>query len=183
MTITVTEKQHWKEQIEKRIERRIDALVVGQKPTYLADVRREARAKAMAHLGVSEIDERLTEINHTERMLRVEYCELERKRTAILTGQPIEFVASCHYYTEETADKTIRIAIEVSEREILSAEPAGRKILILRDELELLLDTVWISTSSKQIRELWKSVAELVEDEPTTLQQAALTTEPVEDSE
>lgn len=47
-------------------------------------------------------------------------------------------------------------------------------MLALRKEKEELLDTVWLATSGKQIKDLWQKVSDLLQQEPTPLQQDAL---------
>ena len=50
----------------------------------------------------------------------------------------------------------------------------------LEREKEELLDTVWLSTSTKQIKQLWSDVAEMLKVEQTELQKQAIAMEPVE---
>jgi hypothetical protein len=68
----------------------------------------------------------------------------------------------------------VRSRQEAFERELLSKHPLGQRILALRGEQEALLDTVWLSTSAVQIRELWRNVTELVSGELSELQQKVL---------
>jgi len=44
-----------------------------------------------------------------------------------------------------------------------------------------LLDTVWLATSTSQIKELWAQVNALLEVNPTALEQKALTIAPVKE--
>ncbi|MBX3438886.1 MAG: hypothetical protein KF861_15450, partial [Planctomycetaceae bacterium] len=66
----------------------------------------------------------------------------------------------------------------VHEQELLEKDDLGRKILALRQEKEEMLDTVWLATSGKHIRELWTSVTELLQESPTLLQTKALSIPP-----
>jgi len=50
----------------------------------------------------------------------------------------------------------------------------GKEILKLRAEKDALLDTVWLATSSAQIRDLWSRVSEVLGDPATPLQQQIL---------
>ena len=68
----------------------------------------------------------------------------------------------------------------VHEDELLADCEIGRQILGLRQERDNLLDTVWLASSPKQIKELWTKVATLLGDEQTPLQRDALAIEPVE---
>ena len=52
--LTVTEKQHWKDRIEKRIEKKLENLAA-EDPNLLDRLRREARERALASLGLSEM--------------------------------------------------------------------------------------------------------------------------------
>lgn len=67
------------------------------------------------------------------------------------------------------------------EDELLAESETGRRILELRQERENLLDTVWLATSSTQIRTLWTQLGELLDDEQTRLQRDALTIPPTDD--
>ena len=67
------------------------------------------------------------------------------------------------------------------ESEILAESELGRQVLSLREEKENLLDTVWLATSSSQIKELWSQVNTLLEIKPTVLEEKALKIAPVEE--
>jgi hypothetical protein len=56
-------------------------------------------------------------------------------------------------------------------------------VLALRGEKDNLLDTVWLATSSSQIKELWEQVNALLEVTPTALEEKALKIAPVQDQE
>ena len=69
----------------------------------------------------------------------------------------------------------------VYEDELLVENETGQRILKLREEKDNLLDTVWLATSPKQIKELWSKVAELLGDDQTQLQRDALVIIPAEE--
>jgi hypothetical protein len=60
------------------------------------------------------------------------------------------------------------------EADILAESDLGRRVVSLREEKENLLDTVWLATSSTQIKQLWEKVNELLEIRPTALEEKAL---------
>jgi hypothetical protein len=60
------------------------------------------------------------------------------------------------------------------EEELLAETPLGQQILKLRAEKEALLDTVWLATSSSQIRDLWSRVSVVLGEEETPLQRQIL---------
>ncbi len=66
----------------------------------------------------------------------------------------------------------------VHEDELLADTELGREILSLRLERDNLLDTVWLATSPKQIKELWKQVDEMLGGSQTKLQGEALAIDP-----
>lgn len=181
MGITVTEKEHWKQRIEKKIQKRIDTLVATQQPNYLDSVEREAREEAIRSLGIEKYREKLAHIQSRIEKLEKERDEVKAMEVVAVTGCSQQ-EATAHpghrYYCP--VEKVITQAKGIAIRTIMASDSLGQTILALRDEQEELLDTVWLSTSSKQIRELWVNVTELINDQPTVLQQAALDTEPAE---
>ena len=72
----------------------------------------------------------------------------------------------------------IKTHAELCERDVLLDTEFGRKIVRLREEQDQLLDTVWLATSSKQIKRLWTELASLLGEQPTELQQQALKSDP-----
>ena len=66
--------------------------------------------------------------------------------------------------------------------QILQQDEVGQEILRLEAECSELLDTIWLATSTTQIRHLWSSVSKLIQEEETTLQAEAMKTEPMDDS-
>jgi hypothetical protein len=51
MGLTVAEKQHWKERISRRIDKRIEALCAGE-PNLMNRIRREARQRALRYVAM-----------------------------------------------------------------------------------------------------------------------------------
>ncbi len=182
MAITVKEKEHWKNRIAEKIERRIEKLVATSQPTYLAKVDCKAREEALGILKLSDTMARKNEVVKQIAQLKKEESRLRREAAAIVTGKSLDELSELSQWqwdrdTKEAIEKAHRIA----ERDILSRDELGRTILSLRDEQQELLDTIWLATSPTQIRELWKSVATLLDEEPTALQEVALKTEPIAD--
>ena len=70
---------------------------------------------------------------------------------------------------------------ELHEEQLLAGDAVGKEIVRLQAERERLLDTVWLATSSVQIRTLWPKVGELLGDETTQLERDALAIEPVKE--
>ena len=62
----------------------------------------------------------------------------------------------------------------VHEETLLREHELGRQIAQLRLERENLLDTVFLATSPVQVRDLWQKVSDLLGDELSQLQRAAM---------
>ena len=60
--LTVTEKQHWKERISRRIDKRIEATFAAD-PSYQDKIQRQARGRALKSLGLAEMQAELDAID------------------------------------------------------------------------------------------------------------------------
>ncbi len=87
----------------------------------------------------------------------------------------------CAYRHDREVENAVERRQAVHEEELLAEGELGQRILQLRKEKESLLDTVWLATSPKEVKELWAKVTEILGDEQTPLQQEALAIVPVED--
>jgi hypothetical protein len=67
------------------------------------------------------------------------------------------------------------------EADILSESELGKQVLALRAEKDNLLDTVWLATSTSQVKELWEQVNSLLQVTPTQLEDKALKIRPVQE--
>lgn len=182
MTLTVTEKEHWKSRFARKIAQAIDLLVEREDPGYFERVRSDAREEAIRSLGIANLLEREAQLDQQEKQLRQERTEVHNRITAIVKKQPVPDYPSgfCHSGIWEAA---IRKRQDVVEQRLMAESELGRKILRLRREEDELLDTVWLATSPKQIKSLWQGVAELLSAEPTPLQrQAMIASEPTDDA-
>ena len=59
MTLTVKEKEHWKQSIERKVKRAIDELYAQGEPGLQVRIEKEAKQKAFESLGIREWQERL----------------------------------------------------------------------------------------------------------------------------
>ena len=66
--LTVTEKEHWKGRIAKRIDKKIEA-VAAEDPNLLDRVHRDARERAPASLGLLEMQRELDGIDRQKSAL------------------------------------------------------------------------------------------------------------------
>lgn len=168
--LTVTEKEHWKSRIERRIDQTIESLA-SQEPSLLPSIREEAEDAANKSLGIDGCKSTIAQLERETQTLEAQKNEVERAMHTQVFGKEAWQGTSYSRYSIEKAVKTRQL---VHENELLAQSKLGEQILALRREREALLDTVWLATSSIQIRELWGRVEELLGGQPTNLQQAAL---------
>ena len=180
--LTVSEKNHWKDRLSKRIDKRLET-IAAEDPNLLDRVKRESRERAMTSLTVADLQTDVDAIEKQEEELLQRKNLLHRTMLARVRRVPLETIDHSYtpnYYNNEV-ENAIKSRQSIHEDELLAESEVGRRILQLRREKENLLDTVWLAISSKQIKELWGKVAELLGDEQTQLQRDALAIEPVTD--
>ena len=180
--LTVSEKNHWKDRLSKRIDKRLEA-IAAEDPNLLDRVKRQGRVAAMQSLNLADLQADIDNIEREEDALDKRKSLLNRTMLARVRSVPLETIdqhySPSHYNNE--VENAIKSRQTIHEDKRLAESEVGRRILQLRQERENLLDTVWLAASSKQIKDLWAKVAELLGDEQTQLQRDALAIEPVAD--
>ncbi len=180
--LTVSEKTHWKDRLSKRIDKRLEA-IAAEDPNLLDRVKRQAREAAMRSLNLADLQADIDNIEREEEALDKRKSLLNRTMLARVRSVPLETIdqhySPSHYNNE--VENAIKSRQTIHEDKLLADSEVGGRILQLRRERENLLDTVWLAASSKQIKDLWAKVAELLGDEQTQLQRDALAIEPVAD--
>ena len=174
MPLTVSEKEHWKNRISVRIDKKI-AAVTALEPGLFARIESEARARAIQSLGVAELMAEQDRIEQQQKSLESREEQLSRQVLSLLRGVPPDTIDS---YAVSRSDTEVNCAIKarqvVHEETLLREHDLGRQITQLRLERENLLDTVFLATSPIQIRSLWEKVSDLLGDELSQLQREAL---------
>ncbi len=182
MTLTIKEKEHWKDRIEKKIERRIDLLIKNKQRDYLKTVAELARSKAIEAAGLVKNQRRQVEIEKFIKQLNNEQDILKHEFGVAITGLTLAAITDMRTWEfDRLVEAEFGAMTDAQERLVMEGDELGREILKLRDEQEQLLDTVWLATSNSQIRQLWQNVSELLTDTPTDLQKAAITVESTDD--
>ena len=180
--LTVSEKNHWKDRLSKRIDKRLET-IAAEDPNLLDRVKRQAREAAMRSLNLADLQADIDNIEREEEALDKRKSLLNRTMLARVRSVPLETIdqhySPSHYHNE--VENAIKSRQTIHEDKLLADSEVGGRILQLRRERENLLDTVWLAASSKQIKDLWAKVAELLGDEQTQLQRDALAIEPVAD--
>ena len=183
MAISVAERNHWRDRIAARIDRRIETLVAKQDPALLQHVAEEARQKAYGSLGISSHQHELEQIEKQKKEIEKRERRLLAEQRAVINGTTVEqeLERGGYYRYDSEVENAVKARAKALEADILAESDLGKQVLALREEKDNLLDTVWLATSSSQIKELWEQVNTLLEVAPTTLEEKALKIEPVQE--
>ena len=180
-TLTVTEKEHWKDRIARRIDKKVEAITAAD-PNFFDRIERQARQRALESLGLAEHQAELDEIERQKESLERREKQLHKAMLAKVRDiQPVDLDDYSSYRHDSEVDGAIRKRKAVHEDELLAESELGQQVLRLRREREELLDVVWLATSPKRIKQLWSKVADLLGDEQTQLQRDALAMDPLEE--
>ena len=186
MSITVAEKNHWRDRIARRIEQRIEAMVAREDPTLLERAAKEAREKAYESLGVGAQQREIEALEKEKEKIAGRERRLVAEQRAKLNGTTVEQElerGSYYGHGDYEIENAIKARAKALEADILSQNDLGQRVLALEKEKDNLLDTVWLATSTSQMKELWEHVNALLELKPTPLEDKALKIAPVEDRE
>lgn len=180
--LTVTEKEHWKDRISRRLDKRIEA-IAAEEPNLLDRVHREARQRALRSLGLAEMQTELDAIDEQEKALEKREHQLSKAMLAHVRGVSPDDIRDSYYggHAHEEVVRAVTRRQVVHEDELLAASERGQRIRQLRQERDNLLDIVWLASSSRQIKQLWGKVATLLGDEPTPLERDALAIDSIGD--
>ena len=179
MSLTIKEKQHWKDRISARIQKAIEQTYLNGPTGFKEDVKQQAKTRAIESLGIQQQYERVRSLEQQRDQLQKECSELNDKMLERISASNVQ---PNSYYSpaNQRIDEAIRSRATLIEQDVLAGSETGREILRLRNEQEQLLDTVWLATSPIQIRNLWVSFNELVGDQPTELQKQTLCEQPTD---
>ena len=182
-TISVTEKAHWRDRIAAKLDKKIEVLTAAS-PGLMDRVKREARQRASQSLGLAALQGAIDAVVADRKALDQRERQAERAMLAQVRGVAVADLDDCHYgyHEQREVENVVGRRAAVHEEELLLEDETGRAVLRLQHEKENLLDTVWIATSSAQIKLLWSKVNELLGDEPTHLERTALAIEPEPES-
>jgi hypothetical protein len=176
--LTVAEKTHWRDRIQARIDRKIEAITMGD-PGLMERVRQEAKGRAFESLGLSGFQEELDRIAAQRTELDGRDARVRKQMLAKVRGvsaDDLDCYARIHDHPEIRAAIAKRQAVH--EDELLAGHELGRQVLRLRAERENLLDAIWLATSPSQVKAFWQKVGELLGEEPTRLEREALSIPP-----
>ena len=168
MALTITEKEHWKQRIEAKIDKRIEKLKQAE-PDLFKSVEEKAHRAALETLGITDKHDLLEKT-------RSNISELEEKKEKLLSEIHLALTgkADTCYSARNTIDNRISKQQTILEEDLLLEHETGREISRLREEKENLLDTVWLATSPRQITSLWEKVSTVLGEEATAIQKEVL---------
>jgi hypothetical protein len=143
---------------------------VASDPSLLERIRNKAKQRSAESLGLAQLYAELDAIHEQSRQLEERETNVKRSMLAIVRGESADDLSRHDVYRWDTeVHAAIKRRQSLHEDELLAESETGRRILELRQERENLLDTVWLATSSTQIRTLWTQLGELLDDEQTQL--------------
>ena len=183
--LTVSEKAYWKDRIRLRIDARISQIAESAGPGFMQLINKKARALAIDRLGLGSFELLRTSLTKSALKLHKERIHLLAKMQAHINGTEPEdeVVGNSRYYDEDASTNRIDITINTAAHrytpEVLAESEAGLRILKLLEEKESLLDTVWLASSSDQIKELWGMVNTLLGRTLTDLETGAKNLPPI----
>ncbi len=181
MGITMKEKDHWKNQIETKINQTIDDRELGENPRFRQKMEEEAEEKAWQSLGLEKLKAEREKVED-----EIACREQTRKEILVKILKKLGHRNPDPYcpggYLPSEVKTAVKRAARVHNRELMENSVFGSWILKLQKERDELLDKVWLATSPDQIREIRSRLVELLNCEPTKIQQDATTILPATES-
>ena len=146
MSITVKEKEHWKNRIAARMEKAIEALYRREGIELRKTVKQQGRELVLDQFGIRDSYEQV-------KTLDAEINSLSHQRKKVIETVTEQLEDLGHKFSYHTGYRDLEQFIECQakllERDVLQGTELGRKIIRLMDEQEQLLDTVWLATPSQ----------------------------------
>ena len=181
MSLTVSEKNHWKERISRRIDKKVETLLAAD-PNLMDRIHRDARQRALQSMGLADWQGELDSIERQKETLEKRSQQVLKAMLAHVRGVPADDLEdTCYgYRRDEEVKSAVAKRQKVHEDELLGECDTGREVLRLRQEQEDLLDTVWLASSPSQLKTLWSKVNALLGTTPTQLERDALEIPPAD---
>ena len=113
--LSVSEKNHWKERLSKRIDKRIEA-IAAEDPNLLERVKREAHDRAMQSLNLADLQAEIDRLEHEEEELEKRERILNRTMLARVRGAPLESIDELSVYQTGKHNHEVQSAIAPPSR-------------------------------------------------------------------
>jgi hypothetical protein len=181
-TLTVKEKEFWRNRLAKKIEKKIEA-VCTRAPHLLERIASQAQQRALDSLSLAALQAELDSFQRQEMALEESRKRVHQEMLAAIRHVPVEEVHE-EWFGQPNLEigQAINKRRAIHELELMAHDDVGREILNLRREKEDLLDTIWLATSPAEVKGLWAKAMELLGDEQTPLQREALAIESKNDA-
>ncbi len=129
-SLTVTEKEHWKDRIARRIDKKIETLAA-RNANLLDRVDNDARDRALQSLGLTELQAELDTVEGQREALDRRERQAHRAMLASVRGVPVEAVDDCWHHSSlhQEVSNAVRRRQSVHEEELLAEDPVGQQIL------------------------------------------------------
>ena len=109
MPLTVSEKEHWRDRIAKRIDKKISG-ITSRHPQLFQSIRAQARDKAVAALGLTELLAEQHQIEQQKKELEDRELEVCRQSLALLRGvDPHKVDNYSRYQSDAEVGKAINL--------------------------------------------------------------------------
>jgi hypothetical protein len=172
MGMTVAEKEALQAILKQKIEDRIEGLEVEAAADF-KEMDENSRQKALVHL---EIDEEFRSA-----MTIYERIQEDKKRLDKLWAMLAERLDLNRraYRLHEEVNGEVERKAKVFKRTMMAEHPVGQKILALEKEKKDMLSTIWLATSTKQVKELFTKLDGILGNQMTEFEKEVLAIEPV----
>lgn len=168
MALTITEKQHWKNRIESKLNQRISQLK-GSDSDLLKQIRDEAKREVAASRNLGDDFGRLADSE-----LEIKRLENEMDLLVVQVCDKLFDEGDCHYTSLSKARERLTELEEEKAEELLLGHDLGCRITRLKEEKENLLDSILLAVDIRQVIDMWERVTALVTDQAIETDQESL---------
>lgn len=174
MALTREERYHWKDRISKRLDAAIEKLWATH-PGLKDELTGQAQKRAKSELGFSPHYEKLRKLDEQISELTAVRDEAQAEFTALIRGCSLSVARQANnYYVANEATEAVNARAAIRFRELLAETETGKDILGLESEKENLIDSVWLATSTSQVKTFWEKVGEILGQSTSKIERAAL---------
>lgn len=174
MSMTVAEKEALQKILSNKIKDRVEDLKIEAEVEF-QEMQNKAEAQAVEQLGIQE------EFIAAGRLYR-EFEEKEAQLKIIWRGMA-EKLGSKDPGWRPRGDVMGKVdkKAEIIKRSLMADHPIGKQILELRAEKKEMLGTIWLATSTKQVKDLWSHLDNLLGERMTQLEKDAMKIDPAKE--
>lgn len=167
-TLTVTEKEKWRDMISRRIDREVEQLKLNNEE-LLKQTEQQAREQAIEKLGIGQLMAKCEAAEAAEKAAKEATWQAEQELAMMLGEETAEDSARPGYWNHchnkpgtERAERSIKKWQSTFNTDLLKQTEAGRRIVELSELKEQLCDAIWLATAPGQLKNVWKSCIDIV---------------------